>query len=333
MTTPRHEAISHKHHWLKIITAFVLGFMALTALAATTVAPAGFKGYLGTVHATAAQACNEFYRQGSYSGSAPAWDDFGKGVRCAYRDKDGDSSSWETQVLCPDQSSPLALDKCSCWGDKVASGNACVDKGEERSQRPAAKIQAPSDDDCTALAKLKGNALRDELVSRMSVLVQAANAELTRNPASAMSPDLDPKPDPKVGLTAKEVDWVFGGNGGYRPAPGSAVLHMNDGAFWLLYGHAIERLTNRLLIKEACLGQFVVHVPANKQMVAGGAPDFIGTGKAKDVGLQIDVTTGAGADRKMAANAKKRKYQFLTYERGLRVDPATGVAVPVAPAR
>ena len=158
----------------------------------------------------------------------------------------------------------------------------------------------------------------------MRHLVGAANAELVTNPANAISND----GDAELGLTRNEVNFVFGG-AGFKPLPGSKVYGMTNEAFFVLYGHAIERLTAKLLIHELCLSKFVKHVPAAGQLKPGGSPDFIGVGKADKLGVAIDVTTELSAAKK-TKSADKVNYQFLTYERGLKIDN-NGHAVPVSP--
>jgi hypothetical protein len=229
-------------------------------------------------------------------------------------------------VTYPDGVPLTSTRRCVCSTDPVVvQGTRCDPKGA--AQAKAAPPPAPGDnkkpasDDCTRLGELKGEALRDELVARMDRLVQDANAALIRDPKIAMAGDGG---DPELGLTDGEVDAVFGG-AGYAFSKSAKVKIMKEGAFNVLYGHAVERLTARQLAQEACLSKFVEHVNAVTQMKPGGAPDFVGIGKAQRVGLKIDVTTKASADIK-EKSSEKAAYQFLTYKRGLRVD-STGHAV------
>jgi hypothetical protein len=61
-------------------------------------------------------------------------------VICWYKDTDGFPGTWETHVECPDQSSPLTIDKCVCWTDMVAVGGKCGpdDKAAQDGQVPPA---------------------------------------------------------------------------------------------------------------------------------------------------------------------------------------------------
>jgi len=126
----------HHHLLLRTIAGFILTMATFAAIAANTVAPTGYKGYQGDIHSSAAQVCAEFNKQGSYTSTGPpAWDDFSKQLVCSYKDEQGYKSTFTNEVQCPDNSSPVSLSKCLCWGEKVASGNTCVDPDAVKQQR------------------------------------------------------------------------------------------------------------------------------------------------------------------------------------------------------
>lgn len=194
--------------------------------------------------------------------------------------------------------------------DKDKNENEQTYGNKVLTQDGAAKMQAQAGkEDCADLEALAAEPLKREVTTRVRRHLEAANAELTNNPAVAMDV-----------LHDNEVNYIFGGKG-YRK--NGQTLQMNDSAFNILYGHAVERLTARNVDGDACLSRFVEHVSAEDQRQEGANPDFIGLGKAK--GLEIDITTSESAQRKRKIPAKAH-YAFVTYERHLVIGN-NGVAV------
>jgi hypothetical protein len=65
--------------WPRFMLACVLFTASWMAVAGNTVAPKGFQGYEGKIHASAAQACAEFDKGAGYTATGgPTWDDFFK---------------------------------------------------------------------------------------------------------------------------------------------------------------------------------------------------------------------------------------------------------------
>jgi len=288
----------------------------------------------GKVFATPIAACREMIKDNPGYTAHDAEVEANGSINCIWKRVDDgrldNAHNTSVQLVCPGDSIPgnFAKKQCECRSFDVARNGECVRASEqEQAQTPQPQAGKPAGDprrpagECQQLARLKGLPLRDELVTRMRKLVQAANSQLIAQPSSAMGKG----GDPALGLTANEVNFVFGG-AGFKPLPGSHVEGMTDSAFNVLYGHAIERLTAGLLARDACLPKFVRHVSAAEQRQPGGSPDFVGVGAAAKIGLAIDVTTGLSAQKKARSSAKAN-YQFITYRRGLKVD-AHGHAAP-----
>ena len=111
--------------------------------------------------------------------------------------------------------------------------------------------------------------------------------------------------------------------------------HSGLGFFNAAYGSIVERLTAKRVTADTCLSQYLRPLSSTEQSrkgednMQGSHPDFEGIGKAQ--GLQYDVTTKAQEERKKTSNGAKQDYIFLTYNRGLKLDPATGTAVKILP--
>lgn len=107
--------------------------------------------------------------------------------------------------------------------------------------------------------------------------------------------------------------------------------HSGLGFFEATYGSIVERLTAKRVTEDKCLSQYIRPLSvteqsrAGKNNMQGSHPDLEGIGKAQ--GLQYDVTTTGQAERKKSTNGAKQNYIFLIYDRGLKLDPATGTAV------
>lgn len=135
----------HKYLFSKTLASFILTITAWAVTAGNTVAPEGYKGYNGDLHSTVAQACAEFAEVSKYTSSGvPKYQDDGsQSVLCNYKDTDGDPQTFNTTVICPDQSSPVAAPDevatatCKCWGGRVALGNKCVTAEAAGQQDPS----------------------------------------------------------------------------------------------------------------------------------------------------------------------------------------------------
>jgi hypothetical protein len=294
----------HHHLLLRTIAGFMLTMATFGAIAANTIAPKGYQGFEGKIHSTAAQACAEFDKAGHYTAAGgPAWDDFFKEVRCSYKDSDGAPGEWETHVECPDDSSVEEIDKCVCWGDKVASGNTCVDpdkakqQGQVTQQPKAANPKASGD---CELDKLNGSALRSSVVSQMQRQTDDANRRLIENPRAAAE----------------------------------AVPSIGRGLFTGDYGTLLENLVAQSVERDTCLSKYVRHLSATEQSRTGadGAkgdhPDFRGIPPSLS-SLEIDITTADAAAKKRGNEGGKAAYVYIVYERGLCMDTKSGLAVKI----
>ena len=80
--------------------------------------------------------------------------------------------------------------------------------------------------------------------------------------------------------------------------------------FNVLYGHALERLVAREVMKDSELSRQLEYIPNRQQTQEGGLPDFRGKGVAD--GLMIDITTLGQAQRKQSAG---KYYDYILYQR------------------
>ncbi|MCP3143499.1 hypothetical protein [Pyxidicoccus xibeiensis] len=310
------------------VLAVVFALSCTRALAANATFPANGVRYDTQLFRDATQACAAFVKgfgRGSVSG-APKYEDQGR-FRCYFKDGDDEKDQIAAYVDCPPQASAAGPTTCHCDGTLVYANGACVepsqaeadakDDGTRDEPGPAATTDAKDDNDCAALDALEADKLKDELTERVGTLTERAHSEFAADPSIAMQV-----------LTENEVAYMFGG-GGYRPnpnvEPGKDVQTMTERMFNVLYGKALERLAARHVKGDACVSRYIDHLSDAVQMSKGhkegGAPDFLGKGKAK--GLELDITTPQQVPVK---KGKGKEYKFITYQRRLRLDE-TGKAV------
>lgn len=243
------------------------------------------------------------------------------GGRFIYRDKVYPSAEAACSALLKDLSPPQTLKKAGppdkdgdvhCVG-KTSDGEDGFDQyqngvkferptaGEPTKPSgsvPAAAGAEPPDTDCP-LDQLSAGKLTAAITSRVQRFVDEANQQLIDNPKQAT-------------LESK---------------------HSGVGFFDAVYGSIVERLTAQRVKSDKCLSKYLTPLTSTEQSkpgkdgYKGTHPDFRGRGKAK--GLEIDVTTRKEAATKPLRDGGKAAYIFVTYERGLKLDPKSGVAVKI----
>lgn len=243
-------------------------------------------------YSTPAQACQaeleernaDTYVMRKYTRVAVARDDGEEGgLYCDLRDKEN-------------------VENAQHYGEKVV-----VEVGAD-SLAPMAPKNSAQDapNNCADLEALGKPQLFFELEARVRNLMNAANEELIRNPAVAMTV-----------LKREAVANTFGDAGH------DAAGNMSNRVFPVVYGNAVERLTAAAVAADVCLPRYLQHV--ENQSVEGVNPDFKGINKA--AGLQIDITTPESAVSKQA-DKRRAGYRYLTYRRGLVINQQ-GRAVPI----
>lgn len=166
---------------------------------------------------------------------------------------------------------------------------------------PAPEAAQPKDpkDDCK-LDKLKGDALRNQVIAQVRQYTAESNQRLINNPKSAAE----------------------------------SVPSVGKGFFTGDYGTLLENLVAQRVAADTCLSKYLRHLTATEQSKAGpngekgDYPDFQGT--AGGLGdLTIDITTAEAKARKLASEGGKSKYVYIEYERGLCLDAHTKMAVKI----
>lgn len=229
---------------------------------------------------------------------------------CVYKDKSYFDATAACMALLAAESPPETLREVTPYPDgdvrcvgtrpdgtegfsQSNSGIACE---VGAAKQPPADVSASGADAPCDLDKLKAPALRQAIVKRVQRFVDEENRRLIE--------------DPKVAAEAAEKGPPF---------------------FNAYYGMVIEGLAANRLAKDACLQKYLVHLPPQEQRKKGADgytasyPDFEGQGRAK--GLKLDVTTALEAAKKPGRHADKGGYVYILYERGLRLDEKTGLAV------
>jgi hypothetical protein len=163
---------------------------------------------------------------------------------------------------------------------------------------PAAPDEAKPDD--CKLDKLKGAALRSQVVSLVRKYTEESNRKLIDDPKGSAE----------------------------------SVPSVGRGFFTGDYGTLLENLVAQRVSADACLSKYVAHLTAAQQSKAGpngekgDHPDFRGIGKGLE-DLQIDITTADAKAKKLASEGGKSNYVYIEYERGLCQDPQTKMAVKI----